>query len=323
VFEHLSGLFLKKGGKIMFQRTWRIVLGLIVILIVVSVQTAMAQDKPMPELKAEDFTVTAYEELFLKEVAGVFDSLRQEGTIFLALNMLILPQWTEQAKTLEIKDKDIKLVAPDGKEFPMIGYFDRLGQFKLTTKSLYVSRSSNWQESPQKAYYNVGFAVPKDGQKYQFKLGSLTMDIEKPAQIEKTIDHGKTISVEILSSRLVDEVQNTYKVGEQKFETTATIPYGKFLEVKIKLTPVIGNIDPTHFFWYTPWFWALCDNGTYTPILAEHFMGNFSTGVSHNLSYSNNKWNSSEATLYFSVPENTKSLTLIYINSPVANQTIP
>jgi hypothetical protein len=52
-------------------------------------------------------------------------------------------------------------------------------------------------------------------------------------------------------------------------------------------------------------------------------MEKFSDNVSHNLSYrSDGTWGSGKATLYFPVPKDTKSFTLIYITSPVAEGTI-
>jgi hypothetical protein len=130
--------------------------------------------------------------------------------------------------------------------------------------------------------------------------------------------------VEILSSRLVDQVKSIHKVGEEKVETTVSNPYGQFLEVQIQFTPLKHNSSSRNtFFWHTSWFWVLCDNGCYTQIIAEHFMDKFSHNVSHNPSYhSDGTWGSGEATLYFPVPKDTKSFTLIYITSPVAEGTI-
>jgi hypothetical protein len=257
------------------------------------------------------------------EVTGMIHSLRLDGKVFLAVRAVVLPQWTEEIKRFKIDAKEILLTAPDGTEIPMIGYFDRVGQFAVSTKHLNASRRSDWQEKPQQVYYNVAFAIPKDGQKYQLKLGPLSVDVEKPAEIEQSPEHGSMVNVEILSSRLVDQVKSIHKAGDEKVETTVSNPNGQFLEVQIQVTPLKHNYyRPGSFFWHTSWFWALCDNGCHTQTIAEHFMDKFSDNVSHNLSYSNEKWGSGKATLYFPVPKDTKSFTLIYITSPVAEGTL-
>jgi hypothetical protein len=307
----------------MFQRRIIIVLSIMTMLVAFSVQTTMAADEPLPELKIDELIVTAYEELFLMEVTGMIHSLRLDGKVFLSVRMVVLPQWTEDINRFKIDAKEILLTAPDGTEIPMIGYFDRVGQFAVSTKHLSASRRSDWQEKPQKVYYNVAFAIPKDGQKYQLKLGSLSVDVEKPAEIEQSPEHGSIVNVEILGSRLVDQVKSIHKAGDEKVETTVSNPNGQFLEVQIQVTPLRSNSFFGGFFWHTSWFWALCDNGCYTQTIAEHFMDKFSDNVSHNLSYhSDGTWGSGKATLYFPVPKDTKSFTLIYITSPVAEGTL-
>ena len=308
----------------MFQRRIIMVLSIMTILVAFSVQTTRAADEPFPELKLEEVTVTAYEELFLMEVPGMIHSLRLDGKVFLAVHTVILPQWTEEIKRfkLDAKAKDVMLIAPDSTEIPMLGYFDRVGQFEISSLNKSISRRSNWQDKPQQVYYNAVFAIPKDGQKYQLKLGPLSVDVEKPAEIEQLPEHGSMVNVEILGSRLVDQVKSIHKAGEEKVETTVSNPNGQFLEVQIQVTPLRYNSVPGSFFWHTSWFWVLCDNGCYTQTVAEHFMDKFSDNVSHNLSHSKEKWGSGKATLYFPVLADTKSFTLIYITSPVAEGTI-
>ena len=123
----------------MCKKDVRITVSVIAILIIFSVQTTMAADEPFPELKLEEVTVTAYEELFLMEVPGMIHSLRLDDKVFLAVHTVILPQWTEEIKRFEIeaKAKDVMLIAPDSTEIPMLGYFDQVGQFEIS--SLYRS----------------------------------------------------------------------------------------------------------------------------------------------------------------------------------------
>lgn len=308
----------------MFQRCIIIVLSIMTMLVTFSVQTTRAADKPFPELKLEEVTVTAYEELFLMELPGMIESLRLDGKVFLAVHTVILPQWTEEIKRFELdaKAKDVMLIAPDSTEIPVLGYFDQVGQFEIPSLNRSVSRRSNWQDEPQKVYYNAVFAIPEDGQKYQLKLGPLSVDVEKPAEFEQSPEHGSMVNVEILGSRLVDQVKSIYKVGEEKVETTVSNPNGPILEVQIQVTPLRSNSFVGGFFWHSSWFWVLCNNGCYIQTVAEDFMDQLNDNVSHNLSYSNEKWGSGEATLYFPVPKDTKSFTLIYITSPVAEGTI-
>jgi hypothetical protein len=309
----------------MFQRRIIIVLSMMTMLVAFSVQTIMAADEPFPELKLEEITVTAYEELFLMELPGMMQSLRLDGKVFLAVHTVILPQWTEEIRRFELdaKAKDVMLIAPDSTEIPMLGYFDQVGQFEISSLDRSISRRSNWQDEPQQVYYNAVFAIPEDGQKYQLKLGPLFVDVEKPAEIEQLPEHGSMVNVEILGSRLVDQVKSIYEVGEEKIETTVSNPNGPILEVQIQVTPLRSNSFPGGFFWRRSWFWVLCDNGSYIQTVAEDVAGKLSDNVGHSLSpLDDETWMSGEVTLYFPVPKDTKSFTLIYITSPVAEGTL-
>jgi hypothetical protein len=154
-------------------------------------------------------------------------------------------------------------------------------------------------------------------------LGPLSVDVEKPAEIEQSPEHGSMINVEILSRRLVDQVKSIYKVDKEEVETTVSNPNGSILEVQIQVTPLRSNSFPSGFFWRRSWFWVLCDNGCYIQTAAEDVAGKLSDNVIHNLSpLDDEKWMSGEVTLYFPVPKDTKSFTLIYITSPVAEGTL-
>lgn len=311
----------------MCRGCFKVAVSSFLVLAVFFVQAVMAAEAPLPELTVEDVTTTVYEELFITTAfGGMLHSYRQDGTVFLAVELVILPQWTEEIKNFRIKTDEMALTAPDGTEFPMIGYFEYIGQFKLLTKTLSGNRRSNWQEEPQKVYYNAVFAVPSGGQSYQLKIGPLSADIEAPADIAQWPDHARTVNVEILSSRLVDEVKSIHTVGKEKLETTVSNPQGKLLETTLKITPAtpgMGNFyRPENFFWHAPWFWVLCDNGHYTQAVGEHYRDSLNRSLSHSQHYSDGKWSSVEAVLYFAVPEDVKSFTLIYVGSPIAEGVI-
>jgi hypothetical protein len=311
----------------MHRKRLRVAVSSCIILVMFFAQAVMAADAPLPELTLEDVTTTVYEELFITtEFGGMLHSYRQDGTVFLAVELVILPQWTEEIKNFRIKTDEMALTGPDGSEFPMIGYFEYIGQFKLLTTTLSGNRRSNWQEEPQKVYYNAVFAVPSGGQSYQLKVGPLSADIEVPADIAQWPDHGSTVNIEILGSRLVDEVKSIHTVDKEKLETTVSNPHGKLLETTLKITPAVpgmGNFyRPENFFWHAPWFWVLCDNGYYTQAVGEHSRGSLNRSLSHSQHYSDGKWSSVEAVLYFAVPKDAKAFTLIYVSSPVAEGVI-
>lgn len=311
----------------MFKKRTSIVVSSIVILILCSVQGTLAADAPLPELKVESVTTTMYDELFITTaLAGMRHSSRQEGIVFLAVHAVLLPQWTEDINRLRIKAEDILLIAADGTAFPMIGYFKYIGQIELSTNALSVYRDNDWQEEPQKVYYNAMFAVPAATQNYQLQLGPLTIAVEKPANAEQWPDHSSTLQVEILSSRIVDEVKSIHKVGTEQLETTVSNPHGGLLEVTVKITPLtppIGNYDAySNFFWHAPWFWVFCDTGYYTQAVGEHDDGTLKDAVMYTHHYSNDAWSFIEATLYFAVPKDIASFTLIYVTSPVAERVL-
>jgi hypothetical protein len=154
------------------------------------------------------------------------------------------------------------------------------------------------------------------------KLGEVSAKVTVPGEIQPMPDPAETVKVEITSATVVESVRNTRRVGDIKPKPASSVTYppGKIMEVKIKVTPQMGNgDDPNHFFWYTPWLAIVTDKGHWVHTFGEMFMEGLSGGVSHNLSRaSDGKFSSGEATFYFAVPKDVKSFKLYYLTRPVA-----
>ncbi len=301
-------------------------LSVVVLFIFLSTGAVLAADKPLPDLTFDKVQVTAYEELLVDGVAGISEKLWPQGGVLWAVSVSIAPPWTDELKKVNIDYKHIRLVKANGDEIPMIGYFERYGQFRLQTKSLYASRPSKWKDKPESILYNCVFAVPQGETELEFKFGKATAKVTAPETVSPPPNPAEVVKLEIAGARLVDEVKNHHRVGKLKPEpeTTAKPIGGRFLEVKIKLTPTKGNSlkKDTHFFWYSPWIGVMLDNGQYVPTIGEEFMGKLNNNVSHNLSKSKDKWGSTEATFYFLVPDGVKSFKLMYRDQPMAEGNI-
>lgn len=280
-----------------------------------------AADSPQPELKITKTDVKAYKELRTSQVAfeyGVNETISFDGKLLLHVTAEIAPQWTEEIDNARVDDENIKLIA-GGEEIFMIGYFERYGQFRISTDSFSAYRDSNWKEKPRPVYYNAVFAVPEGTKTCEFKLGTAVSQIQIPEPIPapKSLE---TVKIEIVSARTVDEIKSQKSVGDLNPEpvTVVTSPGGKLLELQLKLTPLKGNGDnPDHFFWYTPWFGILAEDGGYIPTIGEIFMDKLNNSVSHNLNLSSDgNWSTGEATLYFSVPPDLTSFELTYLDEP-------
>ncbi|MEW5725216.1 MAG: hypothetical protein AB1896_19035 [Thermodesulfobacteriota bacterium] len=284
-----------------------------------------AADQPQPGLKLDQVAAVAFDALLVdKSLAhyGVAETLSPEGKVLLLVKATILVQWTEEIERADIPAEEIKLVLEGGQEVLMTGYFERYGQFRLTTNGFYQWRASDWKERPEPAVYNAVFAVPRGTRTAEFRLGQASAQIEVPARTTPAPDPAETVKIEVVSAAVVKEVPNTRSVGdlEPNPATVVTNPSGELLEVKIKVTPVTGNgDDPDHFFWYTAWIALLTDQGRWCPTFGEMFMGGLSDGVSHNQGRgADGLFDPDEVALYFAVPKGAKSFKLYYLGRPLA-----
>lgn len=290
---------------------------------------ALTADKPQPELKLENITVTAFDKLDVAKIAekyGISETLSQDGKTLLAVDVTVLPLWTDEIDKAKVDHKDLKLKLADGEEVTMIGHFERFGQFRVDTDGFYAYRPSNWKEKTKKYKHNAVFAVPAGTMEAELVFGKTTAKIKAPADINPSPDPSSTLKVDIAGAAIIDQVKSTRRVGDMKPKpvTVITSQYGKILEVKIKVTPTMGNGDnPDHFFWYTPWFAVLTDSGRFSPTFGELFMEKINNSVSHNLSRSSDgQFSTGNATLYFIVPKDTKKFKLLYITKPVAEGSV-
>ena len=304
------------------KRFAALISGMFTILLLVSGPSLAAND-PQPTLKVEKVEAAMYRELVLTEKAsmyGVRETLRPEADLLAAVRIVLVPEWTDQIKRLQVDHKEIKLSLPDGAEVTMVGYFERFGMFSLQTRSLYAYRPNNWKEKTDPVIFNAVFSVPAETREAVFKIGDTSTPVQFPSEVSPVPDPAEAVQVEIIESRLVDSIQAEYRVGELKPKpvTVITCPTGKFMEVKVKITPVRSNGDsPDNFFWYTPWFAARLETGEYVAVEGELFMDGLSNNVSHNLGRGSDGWSSGQATLYFPVPNSAAGFQLVYVFSEV------
>ena len=300
----------------------------LVVIIFLAWQLALVPagaQEPQAEMKLSQMELAVFEELKPYEISsvhGIEETLKVDDRKLVAIRLKILPVWTDQIDKINVDDKDIKLVTPQGDEILMIGEFERYGQFRLNAQGFYAYRPNNWKEKEKNFYYNAVFAVPRDLDKAEFKMGPVGAAIKIPNDSKAPPLASDTVQVVITGVGKVESIRNEKRVGtlEPRPQTVITNPHGDILEVKIKITPVQGNGDePDHFFWYTPWLSLATENGRFIGTFGEMFMNKITNNVSHNLSRnSDGEWSSGEATLYFAVPKSISAFKLIYVGQPVA-----
>ena len=307
----------------------RLALSLLAVLLCFGAGPVWAADEPQPELVLEDVQVAAYERLTTAEMSykfGVADTLAPENTVLLAISVAISPKWTDQIEKANVDDKNIKVITDGGKEILMVGYMERYGQFRMSTNNFYAYRPSDWKEKPKKFYYNAVFGVPAGTKSVEFKLGAASAKIQMPDKVSPPPDSSQTVKVEVLSAKMVPDVKSTERVGElvPKPVVSFVNNSGGILELHLKITPTNGNgNDPDHFFWYTPWFGVVTDNGAFSSTFGEVFMERMNNSVSHNLNRSQGgSFSSGEAKLYFAVGKDAKNFKLIYMDAVVAEGAI-
>ncbi|MEW5725215.1 MAG: hypothetical protein AB1896_19030 [Thermodesulfobacteriota bacterium] len=286
---------------------------------------AKAGDEPLPELVLEKVETTLYKELYVAETAyeyGLRETLKIEGRVLAAVKAAVQPKWTEEIDSLRVDYQDIRLVLENGEAAPMLGRFDRYGEFRMDADSFSEWRPSEWKENPAPEFYNAVFALPAGTTAAEFRLGPKSVKVQFAGQPQDPPDPRDPVSFEITAAGYVEAVPNSHHVGDLEPYPVTSVQglAGLLLEVKIKVTPKTGNgDDPDHFFWYTPWIGLLTTDGQYVTALGEMFMEGLNDNVSHNLSRSSGgEFSSGEAVFYFSVPQGTGSFKLTYMSLPVA-----
>jgi hypothetical protein len=140
------------------------------------------------------------------------------------------------------------------------------------------------------------------------------------------LDSGQTVKVEVLGAKMVQDVKSTERVGDlvPKPVVSYLNPKGGILELHLKITPTMGNgYARYNFFWYTPWFSLVTDNGAFASTFGEIFMEKINNSVSHNLNRSQGSgFSSGEAKLYFTVGKDAKNYKLIFVDAVVAEGAI-
>ena len=307
----------------------RLMFALLVALVCFGTGPTWAADQPQPELVLEDVQAMAFEKLTTSEMAfkyGVAETLASDNTVLLAIGVNVSPKWTDEIKKANVDHKNIKVVTDGGKEILMIGYFERYGQFRMSTSNFYAYRPNNWKEKPKKFFYNAVFGIPAGTKSVEFKLGDASAKVQVPDKTSPPLDSGETVKIEVLAAKLVQDVKSTERVGDlvPKPVVSYLNPKGGILEVHIKITPTKGNGDnPDHFFWYTPWFGIVTDGGAFASTFGEIFMEKVNNSVSHNLNQSQGSgFSSGEAKLYFAVGKDVKNYKLIFVDAVVAEGAI-
>jgi hypothetical protein len=306
----------------------RLVSALLVALVCFGIGPAWAADKPQPQLVLEDVQAMAFEKLTTSEKAykyGVAETMAAENTVLLGIGVTVIPQWTDQIDKANVDHKNITVVTDGGKEILMLGYLERYGQFRMSTNNFYAYRPNNWKEKPKKFFFNAIFGVPAGTKSVEFKLGDASAKVKMPDKTSPPLDSGETVKVEVLSAKMVQDVKSTERVGDlvPKPIVSYLNPNGGILEVHLKITPTKGNgYDPDHFFWYTPWFGLVTDNGAFVSTFGEIFMEKVNNSVSHNLNRSQGSFSSGEAKLYFAVGKDIKNYKLIFVDAVVAEGAI-
>ena len=278
-----------------------------------------------PDLKIETATVAVFQELVdykLSTKSGVVETLRPEGKVLVAVSAVVLPQWTDKISNARVDAKDIRLVTGSGEE-RMVGYFEHHGQFRVDSHSFSTYRRSDWKEKQRQVIFSGVFAVPQGTKSGVFKLGKASANLQMPKAAETPPQVLDTVSVAVLGATFVDEIRSEKSVGPLKPKPVVvyTNPNGKILAVKVKVSPKEANGDTDdHFFWNTSWLSIVTDKGHFSHTIGEMFMGGVSDSVSHNLNRgSDGGWGSTEATMYFAVPDGVKSFKLLYSNQPAAD----
>jgi hypothetical protein len=240
----------------------------------------------------------------------------------LAVRLTLSPAWTEEKDRVEADIENIVLKTDSGENAPMVGYFERYGEFVISTARFSEWRSYDWQEKKRPVYWNAVFAVPSGTKSAELSFGGKVVKLEVPAGPADPPNPADLVKVEILESGYTDEIRGEHSVGdlEPKPVTVTTGGENLLLAVRLRLTPTKANGNhPDQFFWYTPWFGVATDSGLYVPTMGEIFFDRLNDNVSHNLDRSSDGvFTSAEATLYFAAPQGMSAFKLTYMALPVA-----
>jgi hypothetical protein len=297
----------------------------VVLTLVLGLTTgaAWAADPPMPQLTVDKVDAAAYKEVRLARLAGEYgvnETFRMDGHVLLSIRLTVTPQWTEPIERFEIDDKNIRVVTDTGSEIPMIGSFEQLGMFRLENRSFSPYRPYDWKEKKESESHSAVFAVPETVKSVEYKCGPISKKIQIPSVTEAP-NPASVVKFQIASAKLLDKVETSHRAGDIEPSPKAMLanPNGKILELRVKITPTMGNgNDPNSFFWKTEWAALKVDGVGFVRVLGQWFMDKVDNGVSNNLSASSGTFNTDEKVLYFAVPEGAKSFTLLYLNQPMA-----
>ena len=301
---------------------------LLAATLAIALSVAVAQAAQSVPVKLEGFQVQAYTNGLVDKYqarTGQIEEVDAKGQILVSVTFLVDPQWTQQAKRMEIKREDIFL-AVGGAKNPMIGFIRYDGVVTLMSRTFYASRPYKWPNTIKKLPYNLVFLAPAGTQQATLHFGDATADIKVPAKAVPMPNPASIVKAEIISIRRVPSAQRLHSVGRDKIPTIVTNPAGGLLEVKVNFSASRSNQpdNPRAFFWHTAWWGVAYDNGGASPCLGELRKD----GAIHD-NYSHSRFNSGgtafnpeEVTLYFLAPPAGGGFKLLYFNQPVAQGSV-
>ncbi|MHC4984858.1 MAG: hypothetical protein ACYTFO_01750 [Planctomycetota bacterium] len=288
---------------------------------------AQEEEAPPVQLTAADVQVSAFDSLTVrpKESAtvGATETLTKDGHVILLVSLMIDAPWSEELERVSVSGRDIALVGADDTQYPPFGYM-QWGTFREFTPSVSLYRKSDWETEASPDEFNAAFLVPAEEASYTLVFGEhLSVPVTAPAQTVPEPHILDKMQIEILSAELVDELQSSLSVGEEKVPTDVVSQAGPFLKVTFKLVPLAPNGSyKTVFFWHSDWFGVRFADGAHSHTVGEEFMGGLSRNVSHNTPFTGDGSDSATATFYFPAAEGADAFELLVLMRTAAEGSV-
>ena len=289
---------------------------------------AQEDEAPPVPLTAANVQVTAFESLTVRAkengTVGVTETLHKDGHVIVLVELDVDAPWSEELERVSVPGNDIVLVGAGDERHPPIGHM-QWGTFSEYKPSVSLRRPSDWaEEEPEPDEFNAAFLVPAGEQNFTLVFGEhLSVPITAPAETVPEPHILDKMQIEIVSAELVDELQGSLSVGDDKVPTDVVNEAGPFLEVTFKLTPLTSNGSfEGVFFWHSDWFGVRFADGSHSHTVGEAFMGGLSRNVSHNTPFTGDGSDRATATFYFPAAEGADAFELLVLMRTAAEGSV-
>ncbi len=286
----------------------------------VTLTFSVRANSPEPAWEIEETEAEVWESIQVANHANIpYGTQQWLGTkedITLSVRTTLKIEWIPDAHSqIDIKQDDIKFVDQNGSEYLLAGKVDNTNIFEWSRPYLkHGGRVSESSTPPPTYVYRPIFRVPQTTQSGTLHLGGKSVEVTL-ASIEPPLRASDTLTAEILSAKLLDQVRAVADVNREKYPSVLSNPNGKILQITCNLKPQLEESPGLkRASYHIKDLTIRTDKGIVVPTCGTDIKEQIKTTI-HNVGSGST---TRDYVIYYAVPAKIQSFEMLFHNDPIS-----